>query len=381
MRSASDRQLFILALVITAILLGVGLRPFNYRPRNNVSWNVALSSLDFTGPAAVYALGKFPPDLMDTDRGLTLEIGIKPARSYNRNLPQILTLSDEDGWELLMIGQWKDNLIIRNIEESRHGKLTLKEAGFGQVLITDRRSLITLVFTEKEVRLFIDGEPMGKSALPLPKVRHRAQYLLSLGSAPTAKATWHGQIYGAGLISRDLDDEEIGERAAAWKRSGIFPAVKDPHHVFLFSFDTGVRSYADNTAGKDWDLVIPGTLKPPRRDFLVLPWKEFDPTRSYMLDMVVNLLGFIPFGGIICLLLLDTPHSESKWDVLAGTVIIGSLLSLFIEVNQGFLFSRASSLVDLFMNTLGAGLGALVLLVILRAGKYKGSTLKESSQR
>jgi glycopeptide antibiotics resistance protein len=65
----------------------------------------------------------------------------------------------------------------------------------------------------------------------------------------------------------------------------------------------------------------------------------------------VNLLGFIPFGMILAMMLRQ-PRSLLAFAAMCG------VMSLSIETGQVFLASRTPSVDDLLLNTLGGALGA-----------------------
>ncbi|NIP92495.1 MAG: hypothetical protein GWO24_03100 [Akkermansiaceae bacterium] len=77
-------------------------------------------------------------------------------------------------------------------------------------------------------------------------------------------------------------------------------------------------------------------------------------------DVVVNLLGFVPFGLLLAALLGRITTTGRAFTL---SVVIGMALSFGIEFLQSWIPTRSSSLVDLVLNTTGTALGALLLLV------------------
>jgi VanZ family protein len=76
-------------------------------------------------------------------------------------------------------------------------------------------------------------------------------------------------------------------------------------------------------------------------------------------DVAVNVLGFVPFGGLLVIYLKNSrAWSNRKAIILA--ILLGFVVSLVIEVLQVFLPTRDSSLLDLINNTLGTGIGGAV---------------------
>ena len=76
-------------------------------------------------------------------------------------------------------------------------------------------------------------------------------------------------------------------------------------------------------------------------------------------DLIVNVVGYLPFGALAVLALHPRVRGLSA---LALATLAGVLLSGCIEALQTFLPRRVASNVDLATNTLGALLGALLVL-------------------
>ncbi len=91
----------------------------------------------------------------------------------------------------------------------------------------------------------------------------------------------------------------------------------------------------------------------PLLDFLSAPWPKY----YRAADIVLNLLGFLPFGFVLA------PALPARLGP-AGAVIVATLiaatLSFTMEVTQNFLPTRVSSNIDLGMNIAGGFLGALL---------------------
>jgi VanZ family protein len=80
-------------------------------------------------------------------------------------------------------------------------------------------------------------------------------------------------------------------------------------------------------------------------------------------DVVVNILGYIPLG---CLLVFSLYPWVPRFLAMLIAGIIGSSLSIGIEIVQFSLPSRVTSLLDIVTNSAGAFLGAIVGALIVR---------------
>ncbi len=86
--------------------------------------------------------------------------------------------------------------------------------------------------------------------------------------------------------------------------------------------------------------------------FLASPWPKY--WTSF--DVVANVLGYLPLGFLLTLAAL---RSGSTRYVILRTSLLAGLLSLVLETLQSYLPARVPSNVDLLLNVLGAGLGAV----------------------
>ena len=85
------------------------------------------------------------------------------------------------------------------------------------------------------------------------------------------------------------------------------------------------------------------------------------------MDVLTNILGFIPFGFSFSTY-LRTRKPRSNLRLLLMSVIIAGCISLFIELIQVYLPTRNSQLMDVIMNILGAAIG---IVIFLRIARYK----------
>lgn len=82
-------------------------------------------------------------------------------------------------------------------------------------------------------------------------------------------------------------------------------------------------------------------------------------------DVTVNLVGYIPFGGLLALSALRTQRVTRP---LFFAFLCAGLLSLCMETLQGFLPMRVASREDWLLNSAGAWAGAVVALLLERLG-------------
>jgi glycopeptide antibiotics resistance protein len=90
--------------------------------------------------------------------------------------------------------------------------------------------------------------------------------------------------------------------------------------------------------------------------FLEPAWKEFNLRSSYWKSALINIGGFVPFGFFGCAYISIT---RARNRAALATVVLGTIVSLTIEVLQAYLPTRDSGTTDLITNTLGTGLGVM----------------------
>ena len=92
-----------------------------------------------------------------------------------------------------------------------------------------------------------------------------------------------------------------------------------------------------------------------------LPW-PIGPSQFEHFDFWANIFLFIPFGFLLHFILptVGVPTKKNGYDSVWNSLIIGGGLSFTIETLQIIIPARFPSFGDLFTNTFGAGVGALI---------------------
>jgi hypothetical protein len=357
----STGLLSVICLVIILEMLFFGLWPFNYLPKNQVAWVETGKGINFQGKGHILSTEStiWPRDDYSGEP-FTLEIILKPERTYDQWIPHILSLCDQSGHEVVYFGQWKNHLIIRLMEYSYRIEKVEMEIEASAVLIAGKPVLINLVLAKGGASLFINGQldhEFPDFNLTQLMVERPVQSLV-FGNSSSGYNPWTGDItyftvFDKALESTVIRDRynqlEIGEEA-----DGMISAGEE---IIRYRFNENSERIIRNDASEDWKLIIPQALIPLRREFLSLPSMNYLNDRSFINDAIINLLGFMPIGFFLAVL-IGTPASSKRVRALAIVVLLGGSLSLFIEVNQAFMISRVSSASDLFVNILGTALGA-----------------------
>lgn len=125
--------------------------------------------------------------------------------------------------------------------------------------------------------------------------------------------------------------------------------------AFLFACLVIYASLYPFTGWRDQGVVPLEFLQAPLPQY----WTGF--------DIAANLVGYAPLGFLLALALRRSGARTGLWFWVV-TLGLPALLSLLIEMLQGYLPTRVSSNVDFVLNTTGAALGVVLARLIERLG-------------
>jgi hypothetical protein len=178
---------------------------------------------------------------------------------------------------------------------------------------------------------------------------------LVLGDSPGQTDSWSGQLLGLAIYCRELTAAQVLRHYETWTQKGQPDLSGDENNTALYLFNERAGNIVHNQARSGPDLYIPEKYMVLDKIFLEPFWKEFNMSRSYWESALKNIVGFIPFG--FCVFPCLSAHKFKR--AALATVILGTLVSLTIEVLQAYLPTRDSGTTDLFTNTLGMYIGVV----------------------
>lgn len=100
-----------------------------------------------------------------------------------------------------------------------------------------------------------------------------------------------------------------------------------------------------------------------------IPFYTDSPSLRFFLDIVANLLFFLPFGYLYVRSEVTEPRA-----VFLRVTLLAALLSVGVELVQVFSHSRIHSTTDICTNVIGAAIGAAIAR---KASKKRGQVLRE----
>ena len=363
----NHRQAGVLCLVLTAVFLIAGWWPFKTFPRNHVSWLPDRHGLAFGRPGVAYDPDPLPAPVADSSGnhvpGFTVEVSLEAALEPGDSFPHIVTIHDGRTPSIFVIGQWQSDLLVRVPVPGKPNRT--REAGIN-ALRKGEPHVVVISGDSKSTAFYLDGRLSRRRTdfkLPLDAVRGQ----LILGNAASGKRAWSGSLFGIAIFNRALDAKDVAAHQAVWTRGAVHELANEPGLSALYSFAEGAGQYVSDHSPSQHRLFIPS-------EYVVLDKTVLGNSRSVLprdwraaKDIVLNLVGFVPFGFLTFIYYRGT--STGRWlRTLTVATLAGAALSLVIEVGQVWLPTRDSSLLDLALNTAGSGIGAVLAGWITVAG-------------
>jgi VanZ family protein len=182
---------------------------------------------------------------------------------------------------------------------------------------------------------------------------------LILGDAAEGGHAWAGQLFGLAWFHRALDAAEIARHQALWTNHQANQLATATGLSALYLFDEGSGQWVLDRSPKGRRLWIPERYRVLEKTVLAPPWGSTPLQWSDVDDILINILGFVPFGFMVYSHRRLTRPNSRTWNVL-WAVAAGTAISLAIELIQVWLPNRSSSATDLASDTLGTLIGVLI---------------------
>ncbi|MFC1635894.1 VanZ family protein [Planctomycetota bacterium] len=370
-----SRRLSVSLLILVSIVtLLFGLWPLDFLPENRVRWLTKHDGIQFykQGLSTRRASGGViysdsPVDVRTRTHifePTTIEIYAESHEAKGSGLAHILSFHDGYPRSPLVIGQWKTYLVIRSRDNQNDARDTYREIDLKHGLSTNEKKLITIASGAERTEIYVNGElAQSYDVQSLIGVEHFSGYL-NLGNSSVGHSAWVGNLYGVAFYDTLLTSEQIQQHYKVWTDKSVDkPAAIEPEPMILYTFAERTGAWVRNQMGKSNHLTIPTRFKSLRRDVVVWFWRDMNWDKEAGKDILVNILGFVPFALCMLIFLIGNRHL-SPGQAAFLTILAGAILSFIIETSQMALPTRTPSLLDLLCNTAGAGLAILLLRII-----------------
>jgi VanZ family protein len=367
-RNIFEKFLGTICLFTTAGILLVGFWPFNFLPKNKVEWLKEQNGLQFFGQAIVFSEASIPDTQPPTPSNLTpfsIEIWLQPGKESYDYAARILSFYGQQRAENMTLSQWKSTLIVQGRLQNRHPE-SYSKVGVKDALLKGVKRFITITSGPEGARLYIDGKLTGnhpKFNLFLGNGGNIGQLLL--GNSPKGNQCWTGNLLGLAIYNQSLTEEKVLRSFENWEKNKKSAPPKEEGVVSCYLFDERSGTLAHDHAGGH-HLIIPSRFEVLQKTILVPPWKDITLSRSYFMDILTNILGFIPFGFFFSAY-LSLRRQCSTFQIFLVSVLFAACISVSIELIQVFLPTRTSQLTDTTTNIVGTSIGVFLFLKTRKA--------------
>ena len=258
------------------------------------------------------------------------------------------------------MGQWRSYIIVMNGDDYSHKR---KDPRISVDTASQKGKPIFMTITtgKQGTRIYFDGK-IAKSDSKLK---------LRLPSGEKSRLTVGNSVYWEQLLGRGdlwsgavrlcLTDDETASHFDRKSAEQNFTFARAYQPALLYTFEEGQGIHVRDQSGNGAHLEIPRKMQVLQKRILSVSWHNLELNRRLYTDLTVNLLGFIPLGLVLAVV-LSLYKGQFDKSVMVFSVLICFLLSLGIEIAQAWIPSRSSNLHDLVLNTAGGWIGAVIAL-------------------
>lgn len=340
------RTVSFLCLITVCAMLVAGLWPF-CAPGNEVTWARNENAIRFGENGT--ALGSRSLDFASANgAACSVEVWVRPARLWTTKA--ILTFYDSRDSREFMLEQKDTDLVLRLGDKDGERLLRIRD------VFRRPDPFIGITSNGRETLIYIDGQ----IALRSPDFRLSNKDLagqLILANAPFLDQSWAGKMNGLAIYASELNAAQVLKHYEDWTQHGQ-PTVSKAEKIlalYLFREREGNKAHSEVPSGID--LTIPQRFLVIDQLFFQSPVSEFHTQGSYLKNALINVAGFIPLGFMVSLYFAAV--RRIRWPAVAA-VLVGAAVSFAIEYFQSFLPTRYSGWTDIFTNTIGTAMGAVL---------------------
>lgn len=333
--------------------------PCNFFQKNSVRWLREKDGVSFKRYGIIYSRESIKQNILK-EKQITVEIVIQPGEEPGNGIKRIVSFyNPEKRYEEFHIGQWRSHLIIRRKSINPIKNREYNEIGEGYALRKNNVIHLTISSGETGTSIYINGKQV--KVKPDFKLIPRERIIngkIILGNSPASTDGWEGTIYALAIYNTTLPEKQVFNYYKKWKQNNTIS--KEANQVMLYQFDEASGSTVNNRLSSANHLFIPYRLNILKKDILSFSYRKGRLKRSDILDILLNILGFIPVGFFIALGISETRFNSRK-QVYSITLLTCCGISILVEILQVYIPSRDSCLLDLFLNVMGACIGIFIL--------------------
>jgi VanZ family protein len=351
--------------VTAAILIGIlifGLLPKGFHISNGVSWITDQPGIRFDKYGIAYT-DSFPVSMggeIPESNSFSVEIALKPARYDEKRFNFILAFHNGKDRDQLLLGQWRSSIILMNGDDYAHKRRT-KRIAVNMASASPSPLFLTITSGEEGTKVFLNGQLVRTKKNLTVKIPTGGNTRLIIGNSVYGRHSWQGDVYGLACYGYALTPRNATRHFNRWRRDRNFSYAKREKPSVLYFFDEKEGIRAVDQAGGNHHLEIPLKMHTLKREILTPARSISKFNRSFVKDIVLNLMGFIPLGLVLSITFIKLGGTFKKNNILISVGLCFTL-SLAIEIAQAWIPSRSSHMLDLILNTLGGLIGTLIAL-------------------
>src|SRR5581483_11983805 len=358
----NQRSLGLSCLAVICGLLTVGLWPFNFLPKNRVQWLEGHNGIRFiwNGIAYTERLADFSsPSQSAKPPKITIEIWLQPVNQGKRREGEFFSIYNPAQQFNFGLRQQGSSLAVYGWFNHGNAAPAPERLILPKVFREGDTSLLTMTSGDAGTTIYVNGSP----AKTYPNHRLATQSLLGqviLGHSPVSYEPWDGNMFGLCVCGTAFDPASVYTRYLRSMSGNSLIPCAEARTLAFYSFSEKGSEVITDRSGSHLDLRIPKEFHYLKRKVLESSWSQFSSLWSRISDDAINITGFVPLGALLYAFLLCSGKRSRLLSMLA-TLILGTFLSLGIELLQVYLPSRDSSSEDVINNILGTALGVVIV--------------------
>ena len=348
-KTRSSRALITGLLLYAAALAMVGLWPFDFQTQCNLCTNgatvvPATPGFSFVREGIVRDVEAGPEisRVLSSSAGITIALTARSDGLFQQGPARIVSLSKDASARNFTIGQERARLAFR-LRTPATGPNGSKPSTYAlSGLWPGAKRLNVATYDGVSFRVYANGHLSGERLLKAGDLSGWAHdFPLVFGNEVTGDRPWRGHLYDLAIYERALTHEEI---------AALSPdALGEASDGLVYHLGSRCPTHSPRSSA---DGVYFGTCLVPATYRNAHVWDQLSKRPRQAMDYLVAFALWLPLGAMFA----RAGHGRA----LIAMLVLASVLAVGIELGQAALFSRTSSLHDLFAALLGLTVGAML---------------------
>src|ERR1035438_2632440 len=282
-------------IAVLLVILALGLWPF-HAPRNAVTWLKDHSGLRLDDHGTVMSAGALDGTGSGDPQPCSIELWLQPANDHGG---AVLTFYAPENPFRLSVHQSLTDLMLQSGRSGSPGLARKQRIYFSDVFLPGRPVFVTVTTGLQGPSAYVDGTLFRKTRRLQLKPGACTGRLI-VGDSPQQPSPWSGQLRGLAIYGSELSAPTVLRHYTTWTKTGQPEITDQDRMAALYLFDERAGNVVHNRARPGIDLFIPHTYTILDKIFLEPFWDEFDMSWSYWMNILKNIVGFVPLGLCFC---------------------------------------------------------------------------------